>query len=143
MVRLPTLIGLFHDMQTGDPVAIHRTALLSDGSGKDEQTPGLGNSKKMLGPSAGAAIMLSPFEEITLGLGICEGIETAVSIAQTGWREVWPTADWHERETYDLMGVRFVGHPNHRRILCPEDWVGYPLRKDYEMPLEYHGIRGR
>ncbi len=56
---------------------------------------------------------------------------------------VWRTADWHERETYDLSGVRFVGHPNLRRILCPEDWVGYPLRKDYEMPLEYHGIRCR
>jgi NADH-quinone oxidoreductase subunit C len=56
---------------------------------------------------------------------------------------VWKTADWHEREVYDLSGVRFVGHPNLRRILCPEDWVGYPLRKDYEMPLEYHGIRCR
>ena len=56
---------------------------------------------------------------------------------------IWRTADWHEREVYDLSGVRFVGHPNLRRILCPEDWVGYPLRKDYEMPLEYHGIRGR
>jgi NADH-quinone oxidoreductase subunit C len=56
---------------------------------------------------------------------------------------VWKTADWHEREVYDLSGVRFLGHPNFRRILCPEDWEGYPLRKDYEMPLEYHGIRGR
>ncbi len=56
---------------------------------------------------------------------------------------VWSTADWHERELYDLFGVQFTGHPNLRRILCPEDWVGYPLRKDYEMPLEYHGIRGR
>jgi NADH-quinone oxidoreductase subunit C len=56
---------------------------------------------------------------------------------------IWRTADWHERETYDLSGVWFVGHPDLRRILCPEDWVGYPLRKDYEMPLEYHGIRGR
>ena len=56
---------------------------------------------------------------------------------------VWNTADWHEREVYDLCGVRFQDHPNLRRILCPEDWVGYPLRKDYEMPLEYHGIRGR
>ena len=56
---------------------------------------------------------------------------------------IWPTADWHEREVYDLSGVRFVGHPALRRILCPEDWVGHPLRKDYEMPLEYHGIRGK
>ena len=56
---------------------------------------------------------------------------------------VWRTADWHEREVFDLSGVNFTGHPDMRRILCPEDWVGYPLRKDYEMPLEYHGIRGR
>ncbi len=56
---------------------------------------------------------------------------------------IWSTADWHEREVYDLMGVFFTDHPNLRRILCPEDWVGHPLRKDYEMPLEYHGIRGR
>ena len=56
---------------------------------------------------------------------------------------VWRTADWHEREVFDLSGVNFTGHPNLVRILCPEDWVGYPLRKDYEMPLEYHGIRGR
>jgi len=56
---------------------------------------------------------------------------------------VWRTADWHEREVYDLSGVWFTGHPDLRRILCPEDWVGYPLRRDYEMPLEYHGIRGR
>jgi len=56
---------------------------------------------------------------------------------------VWRAADWHEREVYDLSGVWFTGHPNMTRILLADDWVGYPLRKDYEYPLEYHGIRGR
>ncbi|MDA0283038.1 MAG: NADH-quinone oxidoreductase subunit C [Planctomycetota bacterium] len=56
---------------------------------------------------------------------------------------VWKIADWHERETFDLVGVNFSGHPNLTRILCAEDWVGHPLRKDYEFPLEYHGIRGK
>lgn len=45
--------------------------------------------------------------------------------------EIWPTADWHEREAWDLMGIRIEGHPNLKRILMDEDWVGHPLRKDY------------
>ena len=44
---------------------------------------------------------------------------------------IWPTADWHEREQYDLMGIQFDGHPNLRRLIMPSDWDGHPLRKDY------------
>ena len=54
--------------------------------------------------------------------------------------DLWPTADWHEREAYDLMGIVYEGHPALRRIFMPDDWEGHPLRKDYQQPEEYHGI---
>ncbi len=51
---------------------------------------------------------------------------------------VWPTANWHERETYDFYGIEFTGHPGLERILLPEDWEGWPLRKD--SPLGYEEV---
>ncbi|MDP9077544.1 MAG: NADH-quinone oxidoreductase subunit C [Bacteroidota bacterium] len=54
---------------------------------------------------------------------------------------VYRTADWHERETYDLLGIFFENHPDLRRILLPDDWEGFPLRKDYKAAEYYKGIK--
>jgi NADH-quinone oxidoreductase subunit C len=55
--------------------------------------------------------------------------------------DIWRTAEWHEREAYDLFGMRFEQHPDQRRILLPDDWEGHPLLKDYQVQEFYHGIR--
>jgi NADH-quinone oxidoreductase subunit C len=54
--------------------------------------------------------------------------------------QIWKTANWFEREVYDLFGVQFTGHPDLRRLLLPDDWVGFPLRKDYQEAGGWHGI---
>jgi NADH-quinone oxidoreductase subunit C len=68
-------------------------------------------------------------ERVRLKVRLNSGSPTVESLTS-----VWPGANFFEREVFDLFGVRFTGHPNLQRILMPEDWEGYPLRKDY--PVE-------
>jgi len=76
----------------------------------------------------------APRVRVQVWLDEDEPVQSVVSI--------WPTADWHEREAWDMMGIRFEGHPNLARILMPDDWAGHPLRKDYPIggePVRFSG----
>jgi NADH-quinone oxidoreductase subunit C len=66
---------------------------------------------------------------------------TAANAHVQSVESVWKTADWHEREAFDMIGIIFDGHPDLRRILMPDDWEGHPLRKDYKVPEYYNGMK--
>ena len=65
-------------------------------------------------------------------------VEDGTSIPSVA--NIWRSADWHEREAYDMIGIVFEGHPNLKRILLSDDWEGHPLRKNFKEPDYYHGI---
>ena len=74
--------------------------------------------------------------KLTLKVVVPKDAPNVVSV-----EKVWRTADWHEREAFDLYGIVFDGHRDLRRILMPYDWEGHPLRKDYEVPEFYNGMK--
>lgn len=98
------------------------------------------------GPAAGSMELIYNLTSIPYGVNLTlktafdrnTGSGTLPSVPTVS--HIWRTADWHEREAYDLMGIHFEGHQDLRRILLPEDWEGHPLRKDYDMQERYHGI---
>ena len=72
-------------------------------------------------------------------------IEVRISVQRSNAKvpsveTIWRIADWFERETYDMLGIEYIGHRDLRRILLPDDWEGWPLRKDYQEQETYHGI---
>jgi NADH-quinone oxidoreductase subunit C len=95
------------------------------------------------GPEAGTIDLIYhltsiPFENsVVLKLQINRDAATSVESLAS----LWKTADWHEREIFDFFGVKFTNHPDLRRILLPADWVGHPMRKDYQEQETYHGIK--
>lgn len=94
------------------------------------------------GPAAGTMEVVYHFDCLTTGLTFALKIKTPRDHSEvptlTG---LWRSADWLEREIFDMYGILFTGHPDLRRILMPADWEGYPLRKDYVEQEAYHGLK--
>jgi hypothetical protein len=124
IVFLPAMISLFRHILSNEPCGIHRTALKADGSGKAD-LPGLGNPKKMLGRAGGAAIKLSPDDEVLEGVGIGEGIETCLAVMSAGWRPVWALGSAGAIATFQaLAGVECLS------IFADADEAGLKAARD-------------
>ena len=114
-----------------------------DGAGRDINAPASGGLRKAPEPkpkrfSVSYHLLAvregAPRVRVQVWVDDGESVPSVVS--------VWPTADWHEREAFDLMGIHFEGHPNLRRIIMDDDWEGHPLRKDYPIggePVRFSG----
>ncbi len=87
--------------------------------------------------------MLCNFEsgdELLLKVALAKGEDAQSVVEVDSVCSVWDAADFQERECYDMMGIKFNNHPDMRRILCPDDWEGFPLRKDYVAQAQWHGM---
>jgi putative DNA primase/helicase len=98
IVRFEAVIAQMRDVVTDAPRAVHRT-FLKDGRKADLP----GGAKRMLGPTAGCAIKLSPDADVVEGLGIAEGLETALSVLQTGWGPIWALGSSGEIERFPVL----------------------------------------
>ncbi|TXL75633.1 virulence-associated protein E [Vineibacter terrae] len=98
--RLPAMVALMRDAITNEPTGVHRTYLRPDGSGKADVQP----AKMMLGRSAGAVVKLTPDEDVTLGLGLSEGIEDGLAIINSGWRPIWACMSTGSMRTFPVLG---------------------------------------
>ena len=74
--------------------------------------------------------------KISIEFNLLFSLETAIPSVES----IWKTANWHEREAFDMMGIKFSDHPDMKRILLPQDWEGHPLKKDYIVQDYYHGM---
>lgn len=98
------------------------------------------------GPQAGTMELIYHLHSIPYGHTLALKVvmprpsDTLATVRTPSIAHIWPAANWHEREAFDLLGFEFEGHPDMRRILLPADWVGFPLRKDYQEQAAYHGI---